>query len=52
MQTEHRVKWLTRQLRIQDVPGSNLGLETGYTNWGFPWYSSVPTREFRDSTLD
>jgi hypothetical protein len=24
------VEWLTLLLRIQQVPGSNLGLETGY----------------------
>jgi len=33
------VEWLTLLLRIQEVPGSNLGPETGYTDWGFSWFS-------------
>jgi hypothetical protein len=37
--------------RIRKVPGSSLGSETGYPDWGFPWTSLVPPGEFRDSTL-
>jgi hypothetical protein len=29
------VEWFTLLLRIQEAPGSNLGPETGYTDWGF-----------------
>jgi hypothetical protein len=29
--------------------GSNLGPETGYLDWGIPWFSSVPPRKSRDS---
>jgi hypothetical protein len=43
------VEWLTILLRIWEVPGSNL--ETGYPCWGFSWFFSVPTGEFRISTL-
>jgi hypothetical protein len=41
----HRTSWsrcFTRLLRTREVPGSNLGLETGYPDWGFSWFSSVP----------
>jgi hypothetical protein len=29
-------------LRIREVPGSNLDLDTGYPDGGFSWFSSVP----------
>jgi hypothetical protein len=45
------VNWLTLLLPIQKLQGSNLGPETSYPDWGFSWYSSVPSGEFRDSTL-
>jgi hypothetical protein len=45
------VEWLTLLLRIREVPGSNLGSETGYTDWGFSWFSSVLPSECRDSAL-
>lgn len=32
-------KWLTHLLCIWDVPGSNLGPETHYTDWIFSWLS-------------
>jgi hypothetical protein len=28
-------------LHTPEVPISNLGLETGYSDWGFLWFSSV-----------
>jgi hypothetical protein len=30
------VEWLALLLCIREVPGSNLGPETGYPDWGFP----------------
>jgi hypothetical protein len=35
------VKWLTFQLRIREIPGSNLDPETSYSDCGFSWFSSV-----------
>jgi hypothetical protein len=32
-------------------PGSNLGPETGYPDWGFLYFSSVPPGKFWNSTL-
>jgi hypothetical protein len=32
------VEWLTFLRRIWKVPGSNIGPETGYTDWGFRDY--------------
>jgi hypothetical protein len=40
------VEWLTFLLRIREVPGSNLGPETGY-----PWFFTVPPGNFRYSAL-
>jgi hypothetical protein len=37
-------------LRIREVSGSNIGLETGYPGWG-SWFSSVPPGECWDSIL-
>jgi hypothetical protein len=45
------VESLTLLIRIRNVPGSNLGPETGYTNCGFSWISSVPPVKYKDSTL-
>jgi hypothetical protein len=44
------VEGLTLLLRIREAPGSNLGLETGYSE--FSWFYSVTPEKFRDSTLD
>jgi hypothetical protein len=33
---------VTLPLRIQDVPVSNIGPETGHPHWGFSWFSSLP----------
>jgi hypothetical protein len=35
------VEWLALLFRIQEIPCSNLGLEWGYFDWGFSWFSSV-----------
>jgi hypothetical protein len=32
--------------------GSNIGSETGYPEWGFPWISSDPLGGWRNSTLN
>jgi hypothetical protein len=39
-------------LPMREVPCSNLGTETGYTDRGFSWFSSVPSGECRDSILN
>jgi hypothetical protein len=36
------VQWLALLLCIWEVPGSNVGPETGCCHWGFSWISSVP----------
>jgi hypothetical protein len=36
-------------LRIRGIPGSYLGPETVYPDWGFPWLFLIPTGESRDS---
>jgi hypothetical protein len=46
------VEWLTLLLGIQEVPGSNLGPETGYPYWGFSWLFSVCPGKSRDSILN
>jgi hypothetical protein len=45
------VEWLALLLRILEVPGSNLGPETGHSDWGFSWFSSIPPGKCQDSTL-
>jgi hypothetical protein len=45
------VEWLKLLLRFREVPGSNLSSETGYPDWGFSWFCSVPLSECRVSTL-
>jgi hypothetical protein len=37
-------------LRIPEVSGSNLGPETGYSNWGFSWFCEVLPGKCRDIT--
>jgi hypothetical protein len=44
------VEWLALPLRIREVPGSNLGPETGCPDWGFSRFSSVTPGKCRDST--
>jgi hypothetical protein len=41
-------EWLTLLLRISKVPSSNLGQETGYSVWGYSWFSLVPPGKYRD----
>jgi hypothetical protein len=36
------VEWLTLLIRIREVRGSNLSLETGYPNSGFRGFSVPP----------
>jgi hypothetical protein len=36
---------------IREVPGLNLGPQTGYPDWGFSWFSSLPPNKCWDSTL-
>jgi hypothetical protein len=43
------VEWLTLLLHIWEVLGSNV--ETGYPDWGFSWFYSVPPGKFQGSTL-
>jgi hypothetical protein len=45
------VEWLTHLFRIREVPGSNLGPDTGYPDWGFSWFSSVLPGICWDNTL-
>jgi hypothetical protein len=45
------VKWLTLMLHIRELPDSNPGPDTGYPDWGFSWFFSVPPGECPDSTL-
>jgi hypothetical protein len=45
------VEWLKLLLHNREVPGSNLGPETGYPDRGFSWFSSVNTCECWDSGL-
>jgi hypothetical protein len=42
--------WVTLLLRIREVSGSDLGLETGYT--GFSWFYPVCPGKFRVNTLN
>jgi hypothetical protein len=44
-------EWFTILVRVPEVMGSNLGLETVYPDQGFSWFSSVPSYECRQSTL-
>jgi hypothetical protein len=45
------VKKLTLLLRIRENPGSNLSLESSYSDWGFSWLFSVPPGKCQDITL-
>jgi hypothetical protein len=46
-----RCAHLTLLFSIREVTGSNLGPETGYPDWAFSCFFSVPPRKFWDSTL-
>jgi hypothetical protein len=46
------VEWLAFLFRIREVLGSNIGLETGYPDWGFSWFSSVPPGKCLANTLN
>jgi hypothetical protein len=39
-------EWLKLQLRIREIPSSNLGPKTGYPSWGFSWFSSAPPGQY------
>jgi hypothetical protein len=43
-------EWLTLLLRFREVPGPNLGPETGYTDRIFVVFS-LPPDKYRDSAL-
>jgi hypothetical protein len=43
------VEWLTLLLCTREVPGSNLGSDTGFPDWVFLWFYTVPPRRLRDS---
>jgi hypothetical protein len=45
------VEWLAFLHPIWEVPDWNLGLETGYGDWGFSRFYSVPPGEFWDSAF-
>jgi hypothetical protein len=47
-----KVEWLTLLLHIREVPSSSLGWDTGYPNWDFSWFFSVPPSKVRDSALN
>jgi hypothetical protein len=49
--TEHR-GWVDNMFRIREVHGSNLGLETGYPDWRFSWFSTVLPGTFRNIALN
>jgi hypothetical protein len=43
--------WLPVQLRILEVPRSNLSPTTGSPDWGISWRSSVRPSKFRENNL-
>jgi hypothetical protein len=45
------VEWLVHLHHTRKVTGSNLGTEAGYADRSSSWFSSVPPRKDRDSTL-
>jgi hypothetical protein len=45
------VEWLILLLLIRGFPSSDLGPETGCSDWGFLWFSSILPGECWDSTL-
>jgi hypothetical protein len=44
------IEWLALLLRIREEPGSDLGKEIGYPDWGVSWFPSVPPGIFQHST--
>jgi hypothetical protein len=49
--TERRGQVVNTSALNREIPASNFCLETGYPVRWFPWVSSVPPGECRDSTL-
>jgi hypothetical protein len=45
-------QWLATPRRIREVPGSNLGPETGYPDCVFSWFSSNPPGKYLDITIN
>jgi hypothetical protein len=45
------VEWLGLLIRVLEVPGSNLGPDTGYLERGSSWFSLVPPGESLDSSF-
>jgi hypothetical protein len=45
-------EWLTLLFCIQEIPDSNLSLETGYPDYEFSLFSSVPLGKCWDSILN
>jgi hypothetical protein len=43
---------VTLLTRIREVPCSNLGRNTDYSDWGFSWISAVPPEKQLHSTLN
>jgi hypothetical protein len=39
------IEWLVFLLRIREVPDSNLGPKTGYSDRRFTWFSSGPSKQ-------
>jgi hypothetical protein len=50
--TERRGRVVNIPASYSGGPGSNLDPETGYPDWGFSWYSSIPPGKFPDSALN
>jgi hypothetical protein len=46
------IEWLTFLIRIREVPGSNLGPQTGYPDWGFSFVFLIPSKQMPESTLN
>jgi hypothetical protein len=46
------IEWLTLLLSIREIPGSNIGQDTGYLDQGLLWFSSVPPVKRQDRTLN
>jgi hypothetical protein len=50
--TKCRCRVAAFSLHIREVPILNLGPETGYSDRGFSWFSSVLPGKSRDSALN
>jgi hypothetical protein len=49
--TERHGRVIALVLRIWEIQGLNLGLKTGYSDWGFSLFSKVPPGKCQDSTI-